>query len=65
MANGVVCEVTDHGGGVNDPLAGYLLPGTEMSGGGLWMARQLCGSIAFTNQGGASTVRFTIYASNR
>jgi anti-sigma regulatory factor (Ser/Thr protein kinase) len=37
-----VCEVSDAGGGLEDPLAGYLPPGAPMSaGGGLWVARQL------------------------
>lgn len=37
-----VCEVSDAGGGLADPLAGYLPPGAPVrSGGGLWVARQL------------------------
>jgi len=60
-ADGAVCEVSDHGEGVSDPLAGYLLPGSETTGGrGLWMARQLSDSIAFTTEGRGTTVRFTI-----
>jgi anti-sigma regulatory factor (Ser/Thr protein kinase) len=37
-----VCEVSDAGGGLEDPLAGYMPPGAPSGhGGGLWVARQL------------------------
>jgi anti-sigma regulatory factor (Ser/Thr protein kinase) len=37
-----VCEVSDSGRGLEDPLAGYLPPGTRAGhGAGLWVARQL------------------------
>ena len=36
-----VCEVSDAGPGLEDPLAGYLPPGAPAGGGGLWVARQL------------------------
>jgi anti-sigma regulatory factor (Ser/Thr protein kinase) len=37
-----VCEVSDAGEGLDDPLAGYLPPGAPAgNGGGLWVARQL------------------------
>jgi anti-sigma regulatory factor (Ser/Thr protein kinase) len=36
-----VCEVSDAGGGLEDPLAGYIPPGAAAGGGGLWVARQL------------------------
>lgn len=36
-----VCEVSDHGPGLEDPLAGYLPPRQGIPGGaGLWIARQ-------------------------
>jgi anti-sigma regulatory factor (Ser/Thr protein kinase) len=35
-----VCEVADHGPGLDDPLAGYLPP-RRGRGAGLWVARQL------------------------
>jgi anti-sigma regulatory factor (Ser/Thr protein kinase) len=39
---GFVCEVSDAGRGLEDPLAGYLPPGARTGhGGGLWVARQL------------------------
>jgi anti-sigma regulatory factor (Ser/Thr protein kinase) len=37
-----VCEVSDAGAGLEDPLAGYVPPGAPAgNGGGLWVARQL------------------------
>jgi anti-sigma regulatory factor (Ser/Thr protein kinase) len=37
-----VCEVSDRGGGLSDPLAGYVPPGAPAANGaGLWVARQL------------------------
>lgn len=41
----LMCEVADHGTGLDDPLAAYRLPATneEQEGGrGLWLARELC-----------------------
>ncbi len=39
----MVCEVTDTGSGVRDPLAGHLPPDRcAMRGRGLWLARQSC-----------------------
>jgi anti-sigma regulatory factor (Ser/Thr protein kinase) len=37
-----VCEISDHGPGLDDPLAGYVPPGSHDAGGaGLWVARQM------------------------
>ncbi|HEX7297448.1 MAG TPA: sensor histidine kinase [Solirubrobacteraceae bacterium] len=37
-----VCEISDHGPGLDDPLAGYLPPHhAHANGAGLWVARQL------------------------
>jgi anti-sigma regulatory factor (Ser/Thr protein kinase) len=38
-----VCEVSDSGGGLEDPLAGYVPPSAPAGNGGagLWVARQL------------------------
>jgi anti-sigma regulatory factor (Ser/Thr protein kinase) len=37
-----VCEVSDAGPGLDDPLAGWVPPGAPAgNGGGLWVARQL------------------------
>ena len=39
-ATELVCEVSDTGDGVGDPLAGQLQPGTAATGGfGLWITR--------------------------
>jgi anti-sigma regulatory factor (Ser/Thr protein kinase) len=38
--DGFVCEIADHGPGLDDPLAGYLPP-RPGRGAGLWVARQL------------------------
>jgi anti-sigma regulatory factor (Ser/Thr protein kinase) len=38
----VVCEVSDRGPGLRDPLAGFVPPGDDDGrGAGLWVARQL------------------------
>jgi anti-sigma regulatory factor (Ser/Thr protein kinase) len=37
-----VCEISDRGPGLDDPLAGYVPPGAgEARGAGLWVARQM------------------------
>jgi anti-sigma regulatory factor (Ser/Thr protein kinase) len=37
-----VCEISDHGPGLDDPVAGYVPPGSDRaSGAGLWVARQV------------------------
>jgi anti-sigma regulatory factor (Ser/Thr protein kinase) len=42
MADRFVCELTDHGRGIEDPLVGYIPPKVGADGGvGLWVARQL------------------------
>lgn len=41
----LMCEVSDHGTGLDDPLAAYRLPAAneeEEGGRGLWLARELC-----------------------
>jgi anti-sigma regulatory factor (Ser/Thr protein kinase) len=41
-----VCEISDEGPGLDDPLAGYMPPKPGDHGGaGLWAARQLTGSL--------------------
>ena len=57
----VVCEVTDQGEGLTDPLAGYLPPDQTASRGmGLWLVRQLCDSIAIEPTEHGTTVRFSM-----
>lgn len=56
----VVADVTDHGSGFDDPLAGYLPFATERidPGHGLWMARRFCDHLdAECRPGGGFTVR--------
>jgi anti-sigma regulatory factor (Ser/Thr protein kinase) len=37
-----VCEISDHGPGLDDPVAGYVPPGSDVArGAGLWVARQM------------------------
>jgi anti-sigma regulatory factor (Ser/Thr protein kinase) len=54
-----VCEVSDAGRGLDDPLAGYVPPGAPAaSGGGLWVARQLTRRLELTpSPRGGLTVR--------
>jgi anti-sigma regulatory factor (Ser/Thr protein kinase) len=58
---GFVCEVSDRGGGFDDPLAGYLPPGARGSeGAGLWVARQLTTRLETFSEHGGFTVRLWI-----
>jgi anti-sigma regulatory factor (Ser/Thr protein kinase) len=58
---GVVCEVTDQGGGVQDPLAGLVPPKPSASAGmGLWIARQLSDSFAIGADDAGTTVRIAV-----
>jgi anti-sigma regulatory factor (Ser/Thr protein kinase) len=46
----IVCEVSDAGAGVKDPLAGQLTPPLDGRGGrGLWLARRLCDAVEIRN----------------
>jgi anti-sigma regulatory factor (Ser/Thr protein kinase) len=49
-----VCQVQDGGGGLTDPLAGYIVPDLAgTSGRGLWLAHQLCDVVeAATDEAG-------------
>jgi anti-sigma regulatory factor (Ser/Thr protein kinase) len=60
-AEGVVCEVTDQGGGVRDPLAGLVPPAPSASAGmGLWIVRQLTDSFAIGAGDEGTTVRIAV-----
>jgi len=60
-SEGIVCEVTDHGGGMADPLAGLVPPKPSASAGmGLWIARQLSDSFAIGADGDGTTVRIAV-----
>jgi anti-sigma regulatory factor (Ser/Thr protein kinase) len=55
----VLCTVTDHGPGFDDPLAGYLpLPLSERphEGRGLWLAGTFCDRLDFRSDGDGFTV---------
>ena len=55
------CEITDHGPGLDDPLAGYLPPGPEQAGGaGLWVARQLTSRLELLSSADGLTVRLWV-----
>ena len=55
----LICEVTDAGPGLADPLCGYVRPDDHRSGGrGLWLARQLADLVEVrTWPGRGTTVR--------
>jgi anti-sigma regulatory factor (Ser/Thr protein kinase) len=58
---GIVCEVTDRGGGLHDPLAGLVPPKPHASAGmGLWIARQLSDSFAIGAGDEGTTVRIAV-----
>jgi anti-sigma regulatory factor (Ser/Thr protein kinase) len=53
-----VCEISDAGGGLDDPLAGYLPPKSEHEpGAGLWIARQLLWRVDLNSTPYGLTVR--------
>jgi anti-sigma regulatory factor (Ser/Thr protein kinase) len=57
-----VCAVTDHGGGFDDPFAGYLPAGYKAGtrGMGLWLARQFCDDVTMSLSLGGFTVRLLV-----
>lgn len=58
MAHGrFVCEISDHGRGFDDPLAGYLPPRNGQQVSGLWVARQLTWRLEFIPSAAGFTVR--------
>ncbi|GIE99459.1 sensor histidine kinase [Paractinoplanes rishiriensis] len=57
----ITCEVTDHGNGPADPLAGYRPPQhPHRRGVGLWLAGQLCDGLAIDRHDGETRVRFRL-----
>lgn len=53
-----VCEISDRGPGLDDPLAGYLPPNLELGrGAGLWTARQLTSRLELIPGAEGLTVR--------
>ena len=56
-----VCEVSDDGAGLDDPLAGFLPPRPgHSSGAGLWVARQLTQQVELVPSARGTTVRLWI-----
>jgi anti-sigma regulatory factor (Ser/Thr protein kinase) len=55
----LLCTVTDHGAGIDDPFAGYLPVHSDPAreGLGLWLARSLCDHITFHRTADGFTVR--------
>ncbi len=54
----VLCEVSDTGDGLHDPLAGHLPPDpVGMRGCGLWLARQFCDLVEMRTSPVGTTVR--------
>ncbi|MDQ3764262.1 MAG: sensor histidine kinase [Actinomycetota bacterium] len=54
----MLCEVSDTGAGLPDPLAGYLPPDRFATRGrGLWLARQLCDLVELRTGPAGTTVR--------
>jgi anti-sigma regulatory factor (Ser/Thr protein kinase) len=56
-----VCEISDHGPGLDDPLAGYLPPRPDRDdGAGLWVARQLTERLELISSADGLTVRLWV-----
>ncbi len=56
-----VCELSDHGPGIDDPLAGYLPPRQGDTGGfGMWVARQATERMELLSTPDGLTVRLWI-----
>jgi anti-sigma regulatory factor (Ser/Thr protein kinase) len=56
-----VCEVSDDGAGLDDPLAGFVPPRPgHSSGAGLWVARQLTQQLELVPSARGTTVRLWI-----
>jgi anti-sigma regulatory factor (Ser/Thr protein kinase) len=61
VAGGYVCEISDHGPGLDDPLAGYLPPRLgHADGAGLWVARQLTRRLEMTSSERGLTTRLWV-----
>lgn len=59
----ILCDVSDRGPGITDPLAGYTPPDPLLlaeHGAGLWLTRRLCDEVTTARRGDGFTVRLTI-----
>lgn len=52
-----VCEISDTGPGMRDPLLGYLEPGEGGDEGGLWVSRQLAELLEVRSDSAGTTIR--------
>lgn len=56
-----VCEISDHGPGLHDPVAGYLPPRPDhAAGAGLWVARQMTRRLEMTSSNRGLTTRLWV-----
>jgi anti-sigma regulatory factor (Ser/Thr protein kinase) len=56
-----VCELSDHGPGLDDPFAGYIRPSyTRIGGAGLWVARQVTWRLDLVRAPDGLTVRLWV-----
>lgn len=57
----VICEATDEGDGLRDPVAGYLPPDPSVPGGqGLWLVQQICDQLAIDTRDGLTRARLVM-----
>lgn len=59
----ILCDVTDRGPGITDPLAGYTPPDPlrlAEHGAGLWITRRLCDDVTTAHGGTGFTVRLAV-----
>lgn len=56
----LTCEITETGGGFDDPLAGFMRATANAEGGrGLWLLRHLCDHVEFLPRNGKTVLRLS------